>query len=218
MGICSVEDFGWSCPHLRALVKNIFLSFILFTQNVDISISWNLVIFQDLQCWRLCMKLSTSPCSRSIASIMLPRSGQSKQVLIFFTLYSVLFLNSFSNYLKEVWIVSSTCSIASFTCKWNYTYLTKNCHVKKKHGYHGTPTGTWVLSIFCLFRKTSLLFFLSLSAFVQVRRHFSNWPRKYMQRAWRKSNNTFSNRVAEVARSREGPSPKSLHSNENLKP
>ena len=108
--------------------------------------------------------------------------------------------------------MSSTCSIASFTCKWNYTYLTKNCHVKKKHGYHGTPTGTWVLSIFCLFRKTSLLFFLSLSAFVQVRRHFSNWPRKYMQRAWRKSNNTFSNRVAEVARSREGPSPNKIPS------
>ena len=106
---------------------------------------------QDLQCWRLWMKLSTSPCSRSIASIMLPRSGQSKQVLIllvfFSTLYSVLFLNSFSSYLKEVWIVSSTCSIASFTCKWNYKYLTKNCHVKKKDGYHGTPNGDCVMCI-----------------------------------------------------------------------
>ena len=163
------------------------------------------------------MKLSTFPCSRSIASIMLPRSGQSKQVLFFFTLYSVLFLNSFSSYLKEVWIVSSTCSIASFTCKWNYKYLT-NMWCKKETWISRYVPPTVILSVFCLFRKTSLLFFLSLSAFVHVRRHFSNWPRKYMQRAWGKSNNTFSNRLAEVARGREGPLPKSLDWDENLKP
>ena len=198
--------FFSSDSNINHAVRSQFLHFHLSVTN------------QDLQCWRLWMKLSTSPCSRSIASIMLPRSGQSKQVL-FFTLYSVLFLNSFSSYLKEVWIVSSTCSIASFTCKWNNKYLTKNVMLKRNMDITVPPTGTCVkcvLSIFCLFRKTSLLFFLSLSAFVHVRRHFSNWPRKYMQRAWGKSATHFLTGWQKLRKA--GAFAKCLDSDENLKP
>ena len=133
----------------------------------------------------------------------------------FFTLYSVLFFNSFSSYLKEVWIVSSTCSIASFTCKWNYKYLT-NMWCKKETWISRYVPPTVILSVFCLFRKTSLLFFLSLSAFVHVRRHFSNWPRKYMQRAWGKSATHFLTGWQKLRKA--GAFAKCLDSDENLKP
>ena len=217
----SVEDFVWSSPHLHAHFSFLFYQIQILTMLFR-SQFWHFhlrVTNQDLQCWRLWMKLSTSPCSRSIASIMFPRSGQSKQVLIllgfFSTLYSILFLNSFSSYLKEVWIVSSTCSIASFTCKWNYKYLTK-MWCKKETWISRYVPPTVILSVFCLFRKTSLLFFLSLSAFVHVRRHFSNWPRKYMQRAWGKSATHFLTGWQKLRKA--GAFAKCLDSDENLKP
>ena len=109
----------------------------------------------DLHCWRLRMKLSTSPCSSSIASMMHLRSGQAKQVL---EMEISLFSNRLDfkiqwTHFNDVWMVSSTRSIASLT--WS------------------RRRWIWIKMSF----KTSLLFLLNLSAFVQTRRLFSNWPR-----------------------------------------
>ena len=90
---CSLVDFVWSCPHLHT-----HFSFFSSDSNINHAVRSQFLHFhlsvtnQDLQCWRVWMKLSTSPCSRSIASIMLPRSGQSKQVLILFLFLFFLFL------------------------------------------------------------------------------------------------------------------------------
>ena len=83
-----------------------------------------------LHCWRLWMKLSTFPCSCSIASIIPLRSGQAKQVLKkvkklhinFVEAKQVeyqpiyIFWRSWTHF-NEVWMVSSTWPIASLTWK-----------------------------------------------------------------------------------------------------
>ena len=95
----------WSYEIRQSLVTIFCFSLLLTLFNVD------------LHCWRLRMKLSTSPCSSSIASMMHLRSGQAKQVL---QMEIRLFSNRLDfriqwTHFNDVWMVSSTRSIASLT-------------------------------------------------------------------------------------------------------